>query len=46
VSDRQCIYEGLGRPLTEGLELEDAHGREVIFDPGFSAGVERFTTRG
>jgi enoyl-CoA hydratase len=45
VSDRQCIYEGLGRPLHEGLDLEDAHGREVIFDPGFAAGVERFTSR-
>jgi enoyl-CoA hydratase len=44
-SDRACIYEGLGRPLHEGLELEDVHGREVIFDPGFAAGVERFTSR-
>jgi len=46
VSDRQCIYEGLGRPLHEGLQLEDVHGREVIFDPGFSAGVARFEARG
>lgn len=45
VSDRQCIYEGLGTPLHAGLALEDAHGREVIFDPGFAAGVERFTAR-
>jgi enoyl-CoA hydratase len=46
VSDRQCIYEGLGTRLHEGLQLEDAHGREVIFDPAFSAGVERFSNRG
>lgn len=38
-SDRRCIYEGLGRPLAEGLELEDRHGREVIFAEGFGAGV-------
>jgi enoyl-CoA hydratase len=45
VSDRQCIYEGLGTPIADGLALEDAHGREVIFDPGFSMGVERFEDR-
>ena len=45
VSDRQCIYEGLGRPLHEGLALEDVHGREVIFDPGFGAGVAMFESR-
>jgi enoyl-CoA hydratase len=45
VSDRACVYEGLGTPLHEGLALEDRRGREVIFDPGFSAGVERFTSR-
>ena len=39
VSDRRCIYDGLGRPLAEGLELEDRHGREVIFAEGFGAGV-------
>jgi len=46
VSDRRCIYEGLGRPLHEGLAIEDVHGREVIFDPGFAAGVARFEARG
>jgi enoyl-CoA hydratase len=45
VSDRQCIYEGLGTPIAEGLALEDGHGREVIFDPAFSMGVERFDDR-
>ena len=45
VSDRACVYEGLGRPLAAGLALEDVHGREVIFDPGFAAGVERFRAR-
>jgi len=44
-SDRLCVYEGLGRPLHEGLALEDVRGREVIFDPGFAAGVERFRAR-
>jgi enoyl-CoA hydratase len=39
VSDRRCMYEGLGRPLAEGLELEDRHGREVIFAEGFGDGV-------
>jgi enoyl-CoA hydratase len=39
VSDRQCIYDGLGRPLAEGLELEDRRGREVIFADGFGDGV-------
>ena len=45
VSDRACIYEGLGRPLTEGLELEDHHGKEVVFAADFQAGVDRFTAR-
>ncbi|HYD10816.1 MAG TPA: enoyl-CoA hydratase-related protein, partial [Acidimicrobiales bacterium] len=45
VSDRACVYEGLGRPLAEGLALEDVRGKEVIFDPGFSAGVARFEAR-
>ena len=40
VSDRQCIYEGLGTPLADGLALEDVHGRETIFTPGFQAGVD------
>ena len=42
VSDRACIYEGLGRPLTEGLALEDVHGREVIFASDFQSGVDNF----
>lgn len=44
-SDRMCIYEGLGVDLHAGLQSEDRRGREVIFDPGFAAGVERFTSR-
>lgn len=44
-SDRMCIYEGLGVPLADALENEDRRGREVIFDPGFAAGVERFSER-
>jgi enoyl-CoA hydratase len=42
VSDRACIYEGLGQPLVDGLALEDAHGREVIFAEDFQSGVDRF----
>jgi enoyl-CoA hydratase len=45
VSDRQCIYEGLGTPIAEGLALEDGHGREVIFDPEFQSGVDRFNPK-
>lgn len=45
VSDRAAVYEGLGRPLAEGLDIEDRHGREVIFAPGFTEGVARFTDR-
>ena len=44
-SDRMCIYEGLGVPLADALENEDRRGREVIFDPGFAAGVDRFKRR-
>ena len=43
VSDRRCVYEGLGVPLEEGLANEDRRGREVIFAEGFAAGVARFT---
>lgn len=45
VNDRAAVYEGLGRPLAEGLDLEDGHGRDVIFAPGFADGVARFTDR-
>ena len=45
VSDRACVYEGLGRPLEEGLALEDRHGRGVISSEGFAEGVARFTSR-
>jgi len=42
VSDRRCVYEGLGVPLDEGLANEDRRGREVIFAEGFADGVARF----
>lgn len=42
VHDRASVYEGLGLGLVEGLANEDAHGRRVIFDPGFQEGVDRF----
>lgn len=42
IHDRASVYEGLDLPLTEALANEDEHGRAVIFDPGFSGGVEKF----
>src|SRR5207249_4429423 len=45
VSDRRAVFEGLGQPLDDGLELEDGLGRETIFAPGFAEGVERFQRR-
>lgn len=42
VHDRASVYEGLGQSLTDALANEDAHGRQVIFDPDFQAGVGRF----
>ncbi len=42
VHDRASAYEGLGLGLDEALANEDTHGRTVIFDPGFRAGVDRF----
>jgi len=45
VSDRRAVFEGLGQPLDDGLELEDRLGRETIFAPGFAEGVERFLRR-
>lgn len=45
VSDRACVYEGLGRPLDEALANEDRRGREVIFAEGFADGVARFDDR-
>jgi enoyl-CoA hydratase len=45
VADRASVYEGLGRPLAEGLALEDRRGREVIAAPGFADGVARFRDR-
>ncbi len=41
--DRLSVYEGLGMDLDAGLANEDRHGRAVIADPGFAAGVARFT---
>lgn len=40
--DRASVYEGLGLGMVEALANEDVHGRQVIFDPGFQAGVDRF----
>jgi hypothetical protein len=46
VSDRLCVYEGLGLTLEDGLANEDRRGREVIFAEGFAEGVARFTQGG
>lgn len=43
VHDRLSVYEGLGMDVDAGLVNEDSHGRAVIADPGFAAGVARFT---
>lgn len=43
VHDRASVYEGLGRTMADALANEDLHGRQVIFAPGFQAGVDRFT---
>lgn len=45
VNDRASVFEGLGLPLDAALANEDRHGRAVIFDAGFAAGVSRFTER-
>ena len=42
VHDRLSVYEGLGLGIEEALANEDRHGREVIFDPDFAAGLARF----
>lgn len=39
-SDRRCVYQGLGRPLEEGLAIEAAAGREVLTEA--AAGAARF----
>jgi enoyl-CoA hydratase len=45
VSDRACVYEGLGLELEEALANEDRRGHEVIFSPGFADGVAQFAQR-
>ena len=42
VHDRLSVYESIGLPLDGALANEDRHGRAVIFDPDFEAGVARF----
>ena len=42
VSDRLCVYEGLGVPLDEALANEDRRGKEVIGAPGFADGITPF----
>ncbi len=42
VHDRMSTYESYGLTLAEALANEDRHGRAVIADPGFAAGVAGF----
>jgi enoyl-CoA hydratase len=45
VSDRGCVYEGIGRPLDAALTMEDEAGKAVVGAPGFLDGVAMFTQR-
>lgn len=40
--DRLALYEGLGRPLAEGLRLEAQHGAAVLDSGEPAAGARRF----
>jgi len=42
VHDRLSAYESYGMSFADALANEDRHGRAVIFDPGFAAGVAQF----
>jgi enoyl-CoA hydratase len=42
-ADRASVYEGLGRPIADGLETEARNGQAVIEADGFEAGPRRFT---
>lgn len=42
VSDRLCVYEGLGQSLDAALANEDRRGREVIAAPDFADGITPF----
>jgi len=39
------VYESIGLDLDAALANEAKHGDAVIFDPGFAAGVARFSER-
>ena len=45
VHDRLSVYESIGLDLDAALANEAKHGDAVIFDPGFAAGVARFSDR-
>ena len=44
--DRLAVYEGLGRPLVEGLQIEAEHGRAVIDSGEPARGAQAFQARG
>ena len=41
-SDRAAVYDGLGRPLDEALQVEFTHGRRAVADPALVSGATRF----
>ena len=45
IHDRLSVYESIGLDLDAALANEATHGDAVIFDPGFAAGVARFSER-
>lgn len=42
LADRAALYDGIGRQLDEGLEIEAEHGREVLETA--AAGAQRFAS--
>ena len=45
IHDRLSVYESIGLDVDAALANEATHGDAVIFDPGFAAGVARFSDR-
>ncbi|PSG97451.1 enoyl-CoA hydratase [Thermoplasmatales archaeon SW_10_69_26] len=41
-ADRRSVYEGMDRPMADGLEIEARNGQEVVEAEGFEAGPRRF----
>lgn len=45
VHDRLAVYQGVGRPLAEGLQLEAEHGRAVLESEEPARGAQAFLER-